>query len=151
MHKDYESPVKSVGHGITCNKDVDSEEEAWLVLLALSQDIGHRLRIHDLAAGGVQLTVKDKDLEYRQCQAQLRIPTQSPLEIAQEARRLLHCNYRWDKPVRALTVRGIEHVTTVNFPLYFNEFSQKGCILGCIPAMRKTCLYSERENLIESA
>ena len=86
MHREFESPVKSVGHGITCNKDVDSEEEAWLVLLALSQDIGHRLRIHDLAAGGVQLTVKDNDLEYRQCQAQLRLPTQSPLEIAHRQR-----------------------------------------------------------------
>ena len=52
MHREFESPVKSVGHGITRNKDVCTEEEAWLVLLALSQDIGHRLRIHGLAAGG---------------------------------------------------------------------------------------------------
>ena len=122
MHKEYESQVKSVGHGITCNKDVDSEEEAWLVLLALSQDIGHRLRIHDLAAGGVQLTVKDKDLDYRQCQTQMRLPTQSPLEIAQEARRLLHCNYRWDKPVRALTVRGINLASQKN-PLQWDFFN----------------------------
>ena len=122
MLRDFESPVKSVGHGITCNKDVHTEEEAWLVLLALSQDIGHRLRIHDLAAGGVQLTVKDNDLEYRQCQAQLRLPTQSPLEIAQEARRLLHCNYRWDKPVRALTVRGINLASQKN-PLQWDFFN----------------------------
>lgn len=39
MHKEYESRVKSVGHGITCNADVQTEEEAWLVLLALSRDI----------------------------------------------------------------------------------------------------------------
>ena len=48
MHREYESQVKSVGHGITCNTDVQTEEEAWLVLLALSQDIGHRLRVHAL-------------------------------------------------------------------------------------------------------
>ena len=92
---------------VELNADVQSEEDAWLVLQALCQDIGYRLRIHGLAAGGVQLTIKDNELDYRQCQAQLRLPTQSPLEITQEARRLLHCNYSWDKPVRALTVRGI--------------------------------------------
>ncbi len=122
MHRDYESQVKSVGHGITCNTDVQTEEEAWLVLLALSQDIGHRLRVHGLSAGGVQLTVKDKDLDYRQCQAQIRLPTQSPLEIAQEARRLLHGNYDWDKPVRALTVRGI-NLTSQKKPLQWDFFN----------------------------
>ena len=29
MHKDYVSPVKSVGHGITCNADLDNEEEVF--------------------------------------------------------------------------------------------------------------------------
>ena len=122
MHREYESPIKSVGHGITSNRDVYTEEDAWLVILALSQDIGHRLRIHDLAAGGVQLTVKDNDLEYRQCQAQLRLPTQSPFEIAQEARRLLRANYRWEKPVRAITVRGISLIPQKN-PLQWDFFN----------------------------
>ena len=122
MHRDFESPVKSVGHGITCNRDVETENEAWLVLLALSQDIGHRLRIHSLSAGGVQLTIKDNELNYRQCQAPLRLPTQSPLEIAQEARRLLHGNYSWNKPVRALTVRGI-NLASQKEPLQWDFFN----------------------------
>ena len=122
MHREFESPVKSVGHGITCNKDVQTEDEAWLVLLALSQDIGHRLRVHGLAAGGVQLTVKDNELGYRQYQTQLRLPTQSPFEIAQEARRLLHSNYFWNKPVRALTVRSINLVSQKN-PLQWDFFN----------------------------
>ena len=122
MHREYESPVKSVGHGITCNADVQSEEDAWLVLLALSHDIGHRLRIHSLSAGGVQLTIKDNELNYRQCQAPLRLPTQSSLEIAQEARRLLHGNYTWDKPVRALTVRGIT-LASQKEPLQWDFFN----------------------------
>lgn len=44
MHKDFVSPVKSVGHGITCVSDLENEEEVWKVIFALSQDIGHRLR-----------------------------------------------------------------------------------------------------------
>ena len=49
MQKDFVSPVKSVGHGITCTADLDNEEEVFHVLLELSQDVGHRLRVHGLA------------------------------------------------------------------------------------------------------
>lgn len=58
MHKDFVSLVKSVGHGITCNADLENEEEVWKVMLELSQDIGHRLRVHELAATGVQISVR---------------------------------------------------------------------------------------------
>ena len=46
MEKDFVSPMKSVGHGITCTADLKTEEEVWKVILELCQDIGHRLRIH---------------------------------------------------------------------------------------------------------
>ena len=55
MQKDFVSPVKSIGHGITCTADLDNEEEVLHVLLELSQDVGHRLRVHGLAATGVQI------------------------------------------------------------------------------------------------
>ena len=45
MHKEFVSPIKSVGHGITCVVDLINEEEVWRVMLELCQDIGHRLRI----------------------------------------------------------------------------------------------------------
>ena len=93
------------------------------MLLALSQDIGHRLRIHELSAGGVQLTIKTNELDYRQCQSQLMIPTQSPLEIAREALRLFHQNYPWNKPVRALTVRGINLIPQKQ-PLQWDLFNE---------------------------
>jgi DNA polymerase-4 len=53
MRTDYVSPVKSIGHGITCVADLENNEEAWKVMLELSQDIGHRLRVHELSAKGV--------------------------------------------------------------------------------------------------
>ena len=31
MQKDFVSPVKSVGHGITCNADLENEEEVFKV------------------------------------------------------------------------------------------------------------------------
>ena len=106
MHRDFVFPAKSLGHGITCNADLQSEEEVWRVILQLSQDLGHRLRAHKLSASGVKLSVKSEDLKVRQYQSPLEIQTQSPFEIASAARRLFK-SYDWDKNVRALSVTAI--------------------------------------------
>ena len=106
-NKDFVSPVKSIGHGITCVADLNNEEEVWKVMLELSQDIGHKLRIHQLVAGGVQITVKSNELSYRQYQAPFSIATRSPMIIAEKARELFHERYDWRIPVRAVTVRAI--------------------------------------------
>lgn len=107
MPGDYESPVKSVGHGITCSADLDNSEEVWKVMLELSQDIGHRLRLHSLTARGVQIMIRDNDLYFKQFQAPLESQSQSPMEIARKARQLFETNYRWTSKVRAITVRAI--------------------------------------------
>lgn len=110
MHKDFVSPIKSVGHGITCVADLLDEEEVWKVMLELSQDIGHRLRLHKLKATGVQISIRSNDLGFRQFQASLTLSTQSPMEIAKKARDIFKTNYRWATPVRAVTVRAINLV-----------------------------------------
>lgn len=107
MKNDFQSPVKSIGHGTTCTSDLETGEEIWKVMLHLSQDIGHRLRVHDMKANGVQITVKDNSLSYRQYQMQLPMATQSPMEIATAARHLFENNYDWHTFVRAVTVRAI--------------------------------------------
>lgn len=109
---DYIEPIKSVGHGITCNADLLAEEEVWKVILDLSQDIGHRLRCYGLSARGVRVCVRDNELAYEIAQTQLSYPSQSPLEIAQAARLLFNQRYRWLKPVRAITVTGINLVSS---------------------------------------
>jgi len=108
MNKDFVSPIKSVGHGITCVSDLYEEEEVWKVMLELSQDIGHRLRIHKLKASGVQISVRSNDLGYRQFQGKLSPATQSPLILAERARKLFKDNYHWAFPVREITVRAID-------------------------------------------
>lgn len=107
MHKDFVSPIKSVGHGITCTADLENEDEVWKVMLELSQDIGHRLRIHKLKASGVQISIRSNDLGFRQYQAPLALATQSPSVIAHKAILIFRDNYRWIMPVRAVTVRAI--------------------------------------------
>ena len=110
MHRDFVSPVKSVGHGITCVSDLESEEEVWKVILALSQDVGHRLRVHELSARGVQVSVRGNDLLGSQFQCKLPLKTQLPSEIGAAANRLFRERYRWGSKVRAVTVRAIDLV-----------------------------------------
>ena len=104
MHMDYMRPVKSIGRGITCTSDLQTEEEAWRVMLHLSQDVGHKLRENGLWAGSVQLTVKNNELMYMQSQANVDVPVQRPMDIACKARELFR-GYDWKLPVRAITVR----------------------------------------------
>ena len=105
MHMDTEVPAKSIGHGITCVADLTTGEEVWKVILELSQDIGHKLRVYNLYARGVQITVKDHKLMYRQYRTRLDTATQSPMEIALTVRSLFEANYDWHTGVRAVTVR----------------------------------------------
>ncbi|MBR0464609.1 MAG: DNA polymerase IV [Clostridia bacterium] len=105
---DYVAPIKSVGHGTTCVRDLDTEYEVWRVLYELAQDVGHRLRKYGLKAGGVCVSVRQKDLQWAQYQHPLPAGTQSPLEIAQAGFALFRAMYRWPQPVRALSIRGID-------------------------------------------
>ncbi|MDD4169375.1 MAG: DNA polymerase IV [Desulfotomaculaceae bacterium] len=110
MPGDYHAPVKSIGHGITCTADLEDNEEVWRVFLELAQDIGHKLRVYGLSARGVQITIKDNTLFYKQHQAQLGFATRSPMELALKARELFERNYCWHTHVRAVTVRAINLV-----------------------------------------
>ena len=110
MHKDFVSPVKSVGHGITCITDLNSEEEVWRVMLELSQDVGHRLRVHELSARGVQIWVRTNDLSGAQFQCKIPVKTQLPSEIAATGFKLFRERYQWQNPVRAVCVRAIDLV-----------------------------------------
>ena len=49
---------------------------------------------------------------YEIAQTQLSYPSQSPLEIAQAARLLFNQKYRWLRPVRAITVTGINLISS---------------------------------------
>lgn len=108
MHKDFVSPVKSIGHGITCTADLENEDEVFRVMLELAQDVGHRLRVHDLAAQGVQVSIRGNDLLGSQYQCRLPFRTQLPSELAAAGFKLFKDRYRWGTHVRAVCIRAIE-------------------------------------------
>lgn len=82
----------------------------WKVILELCQDIGHRLRVHELSARTVQVFVRGNDLFGSQFQCKLPFKTQLPNEIAAVAFRAFKEHYTWNTKVRSITVRAIELV-----------------------------------------
>lgn len=106
-HMDFHAPAKSLGHGVTCVENIDNYEDANKVIVALSQDIGYKLREMGLCALGVSLSVKDKNLITQSYQKKLSTPTQDELIISREAFSLLLENYKFREQIRALSVTAI--------------------------------------------
>ena len=109
-HKEFVSPIKSIGHGITCVADLENDEEVWKVVFELAQDVGHRLRVHELAARGVQISVRQNDLCGAQYQCKLPFKTQLPSELAHYGFALFRERYQWITKVRAVCIRAIDLV-----------------------------------------
>lgn len=108
--QDFEPPMKSVGHGITTMQDLENNAEVWRIMLALTQDIGKKLRLYNKNEGGVAIFVRyvqDKQIFGKQWQCQLPMRTHSAAIIAREAYGLFERNYKWAYPVRSVTVRAI--------------------------------------------
>lgn len=106
-HKDYHSPVKSIGRGTTLPADLDNNDDVHKIITEMSQIVSHKLRIHSLKASGVQLTIKDNNLTVKQFQAPLPVSSQCFSVISEKAYELFVENYNWHNNVRSVTVRAI--------------------------------------------
>lgn len=105
--KEYNPPVKSVGHGITTKQDLENPAEVWNIMLALTQDIGHELRLYHKKAAGVQICIRNNQLSFRQWQCQMKTRTNSSAIIAATSFELFQKSYVWSFPIRSVTVRAI--------------------------------------------
>lgn len=101
------APIQSIGHGTTPPRDLRSGEEVWPLMLFLTQEIGHKLRLHECNATGVVVGIRDETLHSREWQTSLTQPTQSALELAHAAYALLQSKYPWDRPLHSVTVTAI--------------------------------------------
>lgn len=109
---DFVVPIKSVGHGITALRDLEKNEDVWPVILELSQDIGKKLRDYNKYASGVAIDVRDCELNHKQWQCQMPIPSYSSFLIAKKAYQLFLQSYNWDRDIRSITVRAINLISS---------------------------------------
>lgn len=115
---------KSVGNGVTTPVDLETPDEVWRLMLELSQELGHKLTASGKTATSVAVQIKDNDLQVKQWQAPLGAPTQSAYTIAKRGFELFSENYKWQKPIRAVTVRAINLAAAGN-PKQLGIFDQK--------------------------
>ena len=120
-HKYHYTPPKSVGHGVTCVENLVNDDEASKVIVALSLDIGYKLRRENLYARGVSLGVKDENFIHYSYQKRFENSTQDESYLAREAIGLLKENYPWHFKIRALTITAIS-IETSDTPVQTSMF-----------------------------
>ena len=128
--QDYEPPMKSIGHGLTTMQDLENNAEVWNIMLALTQDIGHKLRVYNKNAAGVAIYIRyivDKQIAGKQWQCQLPVRTHSAAVIAKEAYRLFERSYGWEYPIRSVTVRAI-NLCSQDLPEQLQFFSDAATV-----------------------
>ena len=128
--QDYEPPMKSIGHGITTMQDLENNAEVWNIMLALTQDIGHKLRVYNKNAAGVAIYIRyivNKQIAGKQWQCQLPVRTHSAAIIAKEAYQLFERSYGWEYPIRSVTVRAI-NLCSQDLPEQLQFFSDAATV-----------------------
>ena len=141
MYEDYRPVVKSVGHGTTTKADLATNEEVWITILELSQDIGHRLKKLGMNCMGISICIRNEDLMHKEWQQKLNFATQSPFVIAKLAYALFLQKYVWNKNIRSVTVRAINLISDsapMQLDLFVDQDSmtRQTKIDNCIESLR---------------
>ncbi|HPF18418.1 MAG TPA: DNA polymerase IV [Bacillota bacterium] len=102
-HRTYQS----VGNGITFKRNLVGREDVRTALKALSDRVAGRLRSHGLRCNGVKLDIKDPEFRVITRQLQLERATDLAGEIYPAAMDLAERNWRFEDPIRLLTLTAI--------------------------------------------
>lgn len=105
------SAVKSIGNGTTAPRDLVTDQDVRLIYTVLCESVAARLRDCALKATGIQIQVRDNSLLSYSRQCRLRRPANLSDELLESAMALFRETYDWRRPIRSLTVRGINLVT----------------------------------------
>lgn len=103
--EDEIAEVKSMGHSITCVRDLTENDEVWRVLLSLCDDVSAKLREYGFKACMVAMSFKENTLFAVERQAALIVATDNALDLAKAAMSLFQKNCTWRSPIRAVGVR----------------------------------------------
>lgn len=97
-------PIKSMSHGTTTARDLNTREEIKTVMLALCEELGHRLLTSKMKACTVGIVLRNNKLVTRRYQCRLDMPTDSYSVIARRAFSLMCEKHVLDAPLRSVTV-----------------------------------------------
>ena len=106
QRSDHIPAIKSVGNSATTLRDLENDDDVRIMLYLLAESVAVRMRELASRCTTVELSVRDTDLRCFSRQKKLSAPTCSSAEIAETAFALFRANYRWEKPIRSIGVRG---------------------------------------------
>ena len=96
--------AKGIGNSTTVSKDIESEEDAFKILMQLAESVGSRLRKENQLAGMISCEIKYNTFQSVSHQTTLLSPTNSTTLIYETACRLF--NELWNgTPIRLLGIR----------------------------------------------
>ncbi|GEO27445.1 DNA polymerase IV 1 [Alicyclobacillus acidoterrestris] len=98
------APAKSIGHSITLPNDVTDMETLRRVLLNLSDQIGRRMRKHQVIGRVLTLTIRYENRETVTRRKLLDYRTDLTEHIYQHAQTLLQSNWQVKRPIRLIGI-----------------------------------------------
>ena len=104
---DYRRTPKSIGRSTTYKVDLETLEDVWRVMLKLSEEVGAELRLNNMAAYGVQIHMRTRELAIKELQIPLPFPTQLGFKIAKAGFELFKGSYDFLSPLRSIGIRAI--------------------------------------------
>ena len=96
---------------ISQGRDLVSELDVKIILMALSESVGARLRENGFQCRTVEISIRDNGLYHFTRQCKLDRASNLTEEIARTAFELFQKNYNWEHPIRSLGVRGCDLVS----------------------------------------
>ena len=102
----YIANPKSIGNGKTFRNDLTKINDIRSAFQNLTYEISNKLKKHRLEAKNIQIVIRDNQFNDKQLQCELPTITSSSLIITNTAMDLFK-KYKWNKPIRALTIRAI--------------------------------------------
>lgn len=100
---------KSIGNGKTFRNDLTKIDDIRFSFQNLAYEISNKLKQYKLEAKNIQIVIRDNQFNDKQLQGELPTITSSSLIITNTAMDLFK-KYKWNRPIRALTIRAINLV-----------------------------------------
>lgn len=130
---------KSVSKGTTTPRNIESADEAKIVIYALAEMVALQLRGYGLVANGVYLAIKNPALNWTSKQVSLSPASANSGDIAKATFDLLCKIHNFSEPLRAITVGAIRlsDRTEVQLSLFDDNDGRKEKLDDTIDEIRK--------------
>ena len=103
----HHDKIKSISRGVTTKADLNSYDEVKKIFEELAIEVSKKLIEEDLKAGGVRITIRDKNLDYVSFQKVFTETSISALRLNDKAMELFKERYDFKEAIRSLTISAI--------------------------------------------